>query len=326
MDTIAIKGFSAASNHTTPTRHLDATWWLTLASGLGLFVVNFMGFVDTETGSALGCGHNWPLCNHQFVPSIWNEHNFFEYTHRVVVMVATVLLVTASVAAWRKYGRWLEVKLFIIIAVGFVVVESIVGAVAVLLPSISPVILAVTLGVSLLSLAASALLVVVLWQIERRPSTIRTQPTQLRTKPLPRHFRAWAIITLVYTFAAIYVGAYVAKSGMGVFFQGYPFPTERISTAFAFDVLHRGIALGLVALITGLFVALSRWRSQRPDLWKGTIVAACLVVLQAASGAVLILTHLSIPAFLLHVSVVSCLFCTLSYLVFQSIPDPGRAA
>lgn len=326
VDTIAIGRQSHTSDSTRKGR-LDATWWLALGSGLGLFLVNFMGFVDTETGSALGCGHNWPLCNHQFVPTLWNEHNFFEYTHRVLVVAATILLVAASVAAWRKYWRWMEVKLFIAIAVGFVVVESIVGAVAVLLPSVSPLILAVTLGISLLSLAANVLLVVVLWQIERRPSATSAIPTKLRAQASPRHFGTWSIVTLVYTFIAMYVGAYVAKSGAGDFFQGYPFPTERASVvgfAFVLDVLHRSIALGLVALIIGLLVAGYRWRARRSDLWRGTLIATCLVVLQAFSGALLILTHLSIPAFLLHVSVVSCLFCTLSYLVLQSIPDRDR--
>lgn len=324
VDTIAIGRQTNATESLRP-RRLDTTWWLALGSGLGLFLVNFMGFVDTETGSALGCGHNWPLCNHQFVPTLWNEHNFFEYTHRVLVVAATVLLVAASVAAWRKYGRWVEVKLFIAIAVGFVVVESIVGAVAVLLPSVSPLILAVTLGISLLSLAANALLIVVLWQIEKSQPSKSSLPTKLRAQALPRHFRAWSVATLTYTFIAMYVGAYVAKSGAGVFFQGYPFPTETPSgPAFALDLLHRSIALGLVLLIIGLLVASYRWRSRRSDLWKGTLVAVCLVVLQALSGALLVLTHLSIPAFLLHVSVVSCLFCTLSYLVLQSVPDRDR--
>jgi heme a synthase len=307
-------------------RHLTV-WVLSIVTLIGLFVVNIMGFLDTETGSALGCGREWPLCNNSVVPSSWNLQTIIEFGHRAIVGGVSLLLIAAAIAAWRAYGkRWLEVKIFVTVAVGFVAIEAFLGAMGVLF-SDPPLILAVHLGVSLMALNGVFLLTIVIGQIRR---TDKAGGGRLRPDPdsAPRGFRKLAWFSFVYTLFALYYGAYVANSGAGGAFQGWPFPTEsyaKYGRFFILDVAHRSVALGLLVLCVALFVLAYRGRSVRRDLFTGATAALILVCMQAVSGGILVATKLSIPAFLLHVTIVSGLFATLAYLSVQVLPEPrGR--
>ncbi|MCF8565430.1 COX15/CtaA family protein [Alicyclobacillus tolerans] len=324
---------------------LDYVWWLSLLTLIGLFIVNVAGFVDTETGSALGCGHQWPLCNGSVVPSSWDLQTIIEFAHRAIVGGISLLLIATAILAWRKYGHWLEVRLFILVAVGFVFVEAGLGAIGVLF-SDPPAILAIHLGVSLLAFTGVALLTVVLTQIQRVAGKTAAEKTvephakvaaakpqgelhgrHLRSTHMPRHFRFWTYFALGFTFVALYVGAYIANIHAGSWFRGFPFPTESYRVAgvnLLFDILHRSIALGLVSLCIGLLISASRMRKQRKDLYRGAGLAVLFVCMQGMSGGLLVFSHLAIWAFLLHVSIVSCLFATLGYLSLQVSPEPRR--
>jgi len=308
-------------------RRLDAIWILSLISVIGLLVVNIAGFVDTDTGSALGCGNQWPLCNNSVIPAFHTLQTIIEFAHRSIVSVVTLLLIVTSVLAWRRYGKWLEVKVSISLMLGFVFLEAFLGALGVLIGD-SPAVLAVHFGVSMVAFASSVLLMVVLaqiqWALGRHPENPR-----LRQGALPKGFRLWTGITVVYTYLAMYVGAYIASIGAGDSFRGFPFPTENFQQAgsnFYFDVLHRSIALGLVVLCVGLLVATYRVQRGSQDLKIGAWLACIFVILQGISGGLLVLTHLSMGAFLFHVTNISCLFAVVSCLYVQTLPEPRRTA
>ena len=348
MQTVVRKQHSSSgsgSSSSSRSNRLDYVWWLSVITLVGLFIVNVAGFMDTETGSALGCGHEWPLCNGSVIPDVWGLRTIIEFAHRAIVGGVTILLLVTSVVAWKKYGGRLEVRVFILTAVGFVFVEALLGALGVLF-SDPPAILAIHLGVSLMAFAGIVLLTIVLAQIQRafareheagsldsqalggNRSKSRLAHLRLRAGFLPRRFRFWSVFAAVYTFIALYIGAFIASIGAGASFRGFPFPTETLQQAgknFYFDILHRSVALGLIVLCVVLFVSAYKVRADRPDLFRGASTAIFLVCLQGLSGGLLVYTHLSIPAFLLHVSVVSCLFATLGYLVLQSLPESERA-
>ncbi|GMA51169.1 hypothetical protein GCM10025857_25260 [Alicyclobacillus contaminans] len=140
-------------------------------------------------------------------------------------------------------------------------------------------------------------------------------------------FRLWAWFSTVFTFIAMYVGAFVSSTGAGGRFQGWPLPAETYQVAgwaFELDVLHRTLALLLVLnLLLGV-----RWtwqfRRQRPDLFRGALTALICVCLQALSGMLLIATSLSIQAFLTHVTIVTGLFASMCYLSLQVCGEPIR--
>lgn len=301
------------------------TYVLAIITLIGLFAVNIVGFVDTETGSALGCGHDWPLCNGSVIPHVWGLQTLIEFTHRALVGVVTVLLLVTSGLAWGLYRAWREVKAAVGIAVGFVFVQAGLGALGVIYGD-PAWFLAFHFGCSLLAFVGVLLLVVVLGQIRRqtRRQDARGEANAIvLRRPVPRGpFTRGVWFTLIYMYAAMYFGAFVSSTGDGSGFRGWPLPTEVHSgQVFVVDIVHRAIAVGLGVLIVYLWVLAFRMRKDHHDLFVGTWFALVFVILVAFSGAGLIWTnHVALWAFLVHVSLITGLFGALSYLGLQIIP------
>ncbi|MDQ0189725.1 heme A synthase [Alicyclobacillus cycloheptanicus] len=297
---------------------------LAILTLIGFFAVNTMGFVDTETGSAFGCGHQWPLCNGAVIPSHWGLKTLIEFSHRGLVGAATLLLFALCALVWWQYRRWLEVRVLVMLSIAFVFLEAALGALGVKF-SDPPFELAFHFGISLLAFNSILLLVVVIRYINR---ALRLQPEApvLRAQT-PVSLRVWTFITLVYTYIAMYIGAYVASTGYGHLFRGWPLPTEtrQVQAALTVDWLHRSVAMGLVLLTLYLCIASAKIRQARPDLFFGSLVSLVLVCIQAVTGALLIATNIALFAFLLHVSVVTFLFAAVCYLALQTLPEPRRA-
>ena len=305
-----------------------------------MFIVNAAGFIDTRTHSALGCGHEWPLCNGSLIPAKWGLHTIIEFAHRGLVAVVSILFLVIAIWAWWKYGKWIEVKIAILLGAAFIIIESILGALGVLFADPPPV-LASHFGVALIAFDAVTMLVIVIRQIRRKQLELVSEGKvdTYRNKRVPvlfglrgelpvKSIRRLVIFTTVYVYLAMYVGAYVSATDAGAYFRGWPFPTETYSQAHVYyliDLLHRSIALGLVILSIWLVAVTKRIRNQRNDLYRGSVLLLILVIAQAFSGAYLIFSHLSTSAFVIHVSIISVLFSTLGYLVVQVSPDSKKA-
>jgi cytochrome c oxidase assembly protein subunit 15 len=301
-------------------------YWLSLATWILLFFVNTMGFVDTQTNSSLGMGRSWPFSEGGILPQHWQQSALIEFTHRAIVFVFMVMLFTLAVLAWRRYGKWIEVKVLLSVAIVFVFLEAALGAMAVLFVN-PPAVTASHMGIALVSFAGVLLLTGIIKQIDANGGP--EQLTPLRTTLPDRSFAKWAWFALGYVFVSIYFGAYVASSGAGGRFQGWPLPAETYAhahSAFVIDVVHRSLALGLVLLLVWLTVRAYRMRADRPELFKAARAALVLSGFQALSGALLIYTQLSLVAFLIHVSIVTFIFSLVAYLCLQTLPEPNRLA
>ncbi|MBX5436435.1 MAG: heme A synthase [Alicyclobacillaceae bacterium] len=291
-------------------------WW-SLATFISLFVANTMGFTDTVTGSAMGCGPDWPLCNGMLIPDHWTEAVAIEYTHRLSVMVAGVMLMALAVWALLRHGGWREVRWLVGLALGGVVGESTLGALTVKFVN-PPALLAAHLGVALWSFVGVFLLTVVIGHLDQEQAGGRSANGLALRAVLPRHhFERWVWFAVAYAYGAMYLGAYVASTGAGGMIQGWPLPREswhQAHWALVIDVLHRTVALGFVTLMVLLVRFGRRQRDWRPDLYRGSLWALGLVLAQAFSGAALVVSHLAVWAFVLHVTIVSFLFAVLCYL------------
>lgn len=290
---------------------------------VAFLAVNTIGFVDTETGSAFGCGHQWPLCHGAVIPTHWGLKTIIEFSHRGLVAVATILLFGLVALALWQYRQWVEVRVLSILAIAFVFLEAFLGAMGVIF-SDPPLELAIHFGISLLAFNCILLLALVMRYIRRSLEHNAQAPT-LRGQT-PRRLRIWTYLMAVYTYIAIYIGAYVASSGDGHLFRGWPFPTEssQVGPAFGVDWLHRSVALGLLIIAIYVCVLAGRVRLQRPDLFFGSLTVAVLICMQALSGALLLATNFSLVAFLIHVTVVTFLFAGVCYLALQVLPEPAR--
>ena len=287
---------------------------LAVIATVGLYIVVAMGVLVTDTGSQLGCGHDWPLCHGRFLPGPALQ-TLVEYSHRSVAGVVGLVVVAATIWAWRRYGAHREVRWLSVFAVGFVVVEGLLGAAAVLWNE-SPAVLALHFGFSLTSLGAMLLLAVVVAELgrgERAPGQAWPEPGVL--------WLSWG--ALAYIYGLIYLGAYVAHTGSGLGCLGWPLcngalvPVLRGATLIVFG--HRVAAMLLLVLLIWTRVRVGRLRD-RPKLVRGANLTLAAALLQVASGALLILTRLNPVALFLHGTFVSLLFGAIAYLCFETLP------
>lgn len=279
-----------------------------IAATLGLFVVNLVGFIDAQTGSAYGCGQDWPLCNGQVIPNFTGLHVLIEFGHRALVVVGIVLVMGFLVAMWRHHRDQAVVRLLMGVAVFFIVVQSILGGLAVLFVN-PPEILALHLGFGLMAMNAVGLLTAWVFRTAR-PVPVPSEPVAPRSR-----LRAWFLWT--YLFLVIYWGSYVSFREAGQACRGWPlcngewFPGFNGLTGIVF--IHRLAAVALLGVVIWTGLAIRQERA-RPDLRRAAGILLSLTILQIVSGAYLVASHWTLNAYIVHVIGVMALFYVASYL------------
>ena len=85
---------------------------LALASVISAFALIILGGIVRVTGSGMGCGGDWPLCDGRLLPAATSE-DIIEWSHRWVAaaIVGPLIIATAAVAwlAFRR-DRWLTLS------------------------------------------------------------------------------------------------------------------------------------------------------------------------------------------------------------------------
>lgn len=289
---------------------------LSVATVIGMFLVLLMGALVTKSGSAEGCGASWPLCDGEFLPAA-NIHSIIEYSHRAVSGTVGLLVFAMTVWAWRRYPDRRDVRALVVTASLFVIIQSLLGAAAVLWPQPKTV-LALHFGISLTAFAAVLLPTIIMFQLERGGTH--------RQKPVSPRLRLWVWSALVYVYAVVYTGAYVRHTNSHLACLDWPLCNgaliPELTGGVGVQFFHR-VAAGVALLLLGWLVRVAaREKAARPDLYRGAIVAATLVALQVLSGAVVVLTHLTMTAMMLHSAIVTALFGALSYLCLQVSEEP----
>jgi cytochrome c oxidase assembly protein subunit 15 len=303
-----------------PRRPSAALRWFAIVTAFGLFAVVVLGFLDTATNSALGCGRSFPLCDGRLFPQP-TLTSIVEWTHRVVSAFVGVLVLALAVWAWIEARTSPFVRALAVIGLGFLVVESAVGAAAVLWPEPRAVI-ALHLGIALTSFGAIAALALVL----QRPGAAPDGGGGAVGGAIRRYL--W--LTLVYTYAIVYLGALVAQLDAGPVCGTWPLCAGALVPAhftlpLAVDYVHRLAAVGALALFAGLVrVARPLRDGGHRGLYRAAHLAFGLVVLLTLSGLYLVLSHVALVATMIHVALVTLLFGTVSYMCVFSLPARSR--
>lgn len=99
--------------------------WAVLAFNVGVVLG---GAVVRATGSGDGCGASWPRCAGQIIPTNAGVETIIEFTHRATSGLAILGLVALVVVAFRAFPRGDLVRLLVLVALGFMVVEALLGA------------------------------------------------------------------------------------------------------------------------------------------------------------------------------------------------------
>src|SRR5215813_11442515 len=198
-------------------------FWLGAASAVGMFAVLVMGATVTTTGSAEGCGRDWPLCNGKFVPD-FALAAAIEFSHRAVTGVEGVLIVALTGAVLLLYGRRRPVQVLAPLMLGFLFLQAGMGAWAVKYPQ-QPVVLALHFGISLVALATTTLTAIYI----RRPEALSSAPAvSSGVRLITWGTAVYIYLLLVYsriqpprrdlvTGAWLLIGALIAQGAAGAF-------------------------------------------------------------------------------------------------------------
>ncbi|MFC4617217.1 heme A synthase [Camelliibacillus cellulosilyticus] len=279
-----------------------------------LLVVVIMGAVVTNTGSELGCGHHWPLCYGQVVPKTTDHKTWIEFSHRAVSTLAGILVVIFSVWSWIKWSHVKGTKFFAVCSVLFVVLQGLLGAAAVIW-SQSSFVLALHFGISLISFASPLLLTVIIYE-----QTLGSGPLFAN---ISGGNRLNLLLLAIYSYIVIYSGAFVRHTDSALGCPDFPLCTGKwvpdLYSRAGVQFLHRVLAGILVLwIIITLLVAVLKYRNEK-WLTTGATIAILCVLLQAASGVMVIYSRMALVFLLFHSLFVTLLFGVLSYMMFIAL-------
>ncbi|WP_134684271.1 COX15/CtaA family protein [Brevibacillus migulae] len=292
--------------------------WLAIFATILMFIVMVAGSLVTKTESALGCGNDWPLCNGKWVPEYTLE-SLIEYSHRFTTGIAGIVVVIFSIAAWRRFRDNREVKSLAIFGMLFIVVESLLGASAVMWPQSSPV-LALHFGFSLLAFTGVLLLTIFVLQRHKGNAFVK--------ESVSSGFRKYVWAVTIYAYGVVYLGAYVRHTGssMGC---GVDWPLckgqliPELSGQAGIHFAHRVGAALLFFLVWGIALyAMNRYRESRRDVYVASMISAVLITIQIISGALVVYFKLHLYATIFHSMVITCLFGVMSYICLQVLKSP----
>jgi len=254
------------------------------------YLLIILGAIVRITGSGLGCGEHWPLCNGKLLPPL-DLPTMIEYGHRLAAAAVSGLVAAlAGFAWWLRQGAGspkgvpdgpgerLSPDRTAYVALGLLVVQVLLGAVTVKL-RLPPWTVILHLGTAMLLLATLIVAAKVTPGAEARPS------------------RA-GLAALTLGFVTVLLGALTANLGAASACLGFPLCNGQVVPAGNYlqhiHWVHRLLAYTLFGYVWwwGL-----RMRTRRAWWVVG------LVTLQVAVAAAMVLLGLPAPLQATHVAV-----------------------
>jgi len=299
-------------------RRANLTKWFATATAIGMFIVLLMGARVTATGSADGCGNDWPLCNGSWLPADTYE-SLTEYSHRFVTGIEGMLVLGTTLLAWPMRRKHPSFILLVPAMAGTLVLQSLMGAAAVKWPT-SAKVMATHFGISLVCLASAALLARVLYLDEH------TDDDRLRRHhAVPNNYRLFAAATIVVSVIVAYAGAYVRHTGAELACTSWPTCNGEVIPSFTglegIQTWHRLSALVISVMLVILLAWSFKLRMERQDLFVLSVLAMTLVLVQSAIGGIVVYSGLQLLATLAHAGVMAMLFVVLCEVTRSVWPE-----
>ena len=282
--------------------------WLAWTAAAGMFLVLVMGVTVTTTGSAEGCGRDWPLCRGRFLPD-FAVATAIEFSHRAITGVEGVLIVVLAVLVAALHWDRRPVRVLVPLMVAFLLLQAGMGAWAVKYPQ-QPVVLALHFGISLVALASTVLVAIYLGLLGRPSPAPAGRALVLAT---------WALAG--YLYVLVYSGAYIRHVGAATACTTWPLCDSGV------NLLHRGLAGLALLLAIGLLALYSLAGPQRRDLVAGAWVLIAVLLVQALAGAYLVWAGFSLLPELLHAAITGLVFTAAANLCLRvSLGQPSRVS
>ncbi|MDA1475677.1 COX15/CtaA family protein [Bacillus changyiensis] len=288
--------------------------------GLGIITTIAMLFVliggalVTKTGSGMGCGRSWPLCNGSIFPALTLE-SIIEWSHRFVSGTCGILVLALAIWSWKKIGHIRETKFLAIMSVVFLILQALLGAAAVVFGS-SALVMALHFGISLVSFASVLLLTLLIFEAFSQK--------KVESFSIGKTMQFHIVGIMIYTYIVVYTGAYVRHTNSSLACPDFPH-CSRLNSGIPTQ-FHEWVQMGHRIAATLLFLwivvatlhAARHYQHQKRMYW-GWMISLILIILQAVSGILVVLTRLDLGFALAHALFISCLFGILSYFLLLMV-------
>ena len=261
----------------------DATAWGLLAAvtALATYALIVFGGIVRITGSGMGCGDDWPLCNGQLIPPM-DFATLIEYGHRLAALGVSVLVVALAAAAWwprraadRRFYRRVGV-----LAVLLLVIQILLGAVTVWL-ELPP-------STVILHFGTATTLLVVVTIGACMALTGAGRPTVVLDRGA-----GWTMAVAAYAFGVTLLGALVANLDAGPACLGFPACNGSWMPAGGGLVhahwTHRVAAYLLILPLLALPFLVRRWREKDGAAVAWSSLALLIGIAQIAVAAAMVL-------------------------------------
>lgn len=269
------------------------------------------GALVTKTDSGMGCGRHWPGCNGQLIPDEITAEVLIEFSHRLVTGVVGILIVVLAVWAWRKYGHIRETKFLAVMAIFFLILQALIGAAQVKWGQ-GDFILALHFGISLISFASVLLLTLLIFEVDQKFDAERVQ--------IGSKLKFHTIGVTLYSYIVVYTGALVRHTNSSLICSDWPLCRNDQfalpNNMYEWVQMGHRTAAGLIVIWLGYIAwhAYKNYRNQKV-IYMGWLIAFVIVLLQATTGMLVVLTKLNLTVALLHSLLISMLFGLLCYMV-----------
>lgn len=286
--------------------------WLAVLTTIGMLLVLLGGALVTKTGSGMGCGRSWPLCNGEFVPTDITPELIIELAHRLVSGTVGILVLILSVWTWRTIGHIRETKFLSFLSFFFLLLQGLIGAAAVVWGQNSFV-LALHFGISLISFAAVLLLTLLIFEVDKR--------FEAEKLIIDNRMKKHIIGVTIYSYIVVYTGALVRHKKASLVCADWPLCNNNASSILPTNLNewiqmgHRFLA-GLIFIWIGYItlLAIRNYKHQKIIYW-GWIISFIFVSLQVVAGALIVVSKLNLYIALAHAFFISCLFGVLCYFL-----------
>jgi heme A synthase len=265
---------------------------LALVAAAVTFGMIIIGAITRVSGSGMGCGTDWPVCNGRIIPSFEGLQavaTLIEYGHRLFALIVGIATVAVMVQAFRLYRKTPRIYILAILALVLYFLQSALGAITVWMSN-------EWLSV-MLHLANSMLLLacfVIIW-VNARPAASGTPVVTANGVALSAAVAAAGLAFLVVLLGAVVAGNNALKACGDQFITSWPLCLNTVwpanfGTPAELNMIHR-IAAGLLGVALVL-LAIQAWRNHADALTRQTIIIAGILYLtQAAMGALVILVE-----------------------------------